>query len=211
MSYRVLICDDHPIIRRGLRVSLGSMNAVEVCGEASNGVEALKETKRTSPDLLLLDLALPDIDGMEVLRRIRREVPTTDVLVVSMSDSKEHARRALLLGARGYLLKTVEGNELASAIECIRGGGLFFCHSTDGRDSLPPKRSAKKVEHPQTLSVRQAQILKFVADGKTNRQTASILNISHRTVEEHRKRIMEKLGLQSIAELVRYAVSHPLV
>lgn len=211
MSYRVLICDDHPIVRRGLRGSLQGMDGVEVCGEASNGIEALEEVKRTSPELVLLDLVLPDIDGMEVLRRIRSEAPGTDVLVVSMYDSKDYASRALLLGARGYLLKTVAGKELVSAIECIREGRLFFCHSSDGGDSTAPKRPTQKVEQRQTLSHREAQILKFIANGKTNRQTASILNISHRTVEEHRKRIMQKLELHSVADLVRYVINHPLV
>ena len=210
---RILIADDHGLVRRGARAVLRSRRGWRVVGEAANGREAVQKAKELKPDVAVVDIGMPELDGFEVVRQIRETVPETKVLVLSMHESDQMVRRALDSGARGYLLKSDLTECLAKAVEAVAEGKRF----------LTPKVSEivlegflkTKVPHQQgeraRPTPREIEIIRLLAEGKSNKEIASQLGIAVRTVETHRAKIMLKLGLHSLAELIHYAMRHEII
>jgi DNA-binding NarL/FixJ family response regulator len=215
-SYRILIADDHSVFRRGLRSLLASQPGLEVCSEASTGVEAVNSVKKCKPDLVILDLTMPEMNGLEVARTVREESPETDVLVLSMHFSEELAREALRVGALGYVLKSDSERDLLAAVDHMRHRQPFFTAPLAAsmmQTFVDPAGSvaADTRGSCMMLTPREIEILQALAEGKSNKQAAAALNVSTRTVESHRNHIMRKMGFGSFSDLVRFAVRNNLV
>jgi DNA-binding NarL/FixJ family response regulator len=211
---RVLVVDDHSIVRAGLRALLAAAPDMQVIGEAENGHQAVEETKRLHPEVVLLDLAMPLLNGVEAARLIAREVPTARVLVLSSHSDDQHLRQAVQAGAAGFVTKESAAVDLLLAIREARGGGAFFSprllsRLLKGWRRVPDEDGCT----PATadLTARQAQVLQLVAEGYATKQIAGLLSLSKKTVEKHRQALMEKLNLHNIAELTSYAVGHGVV
>jgi len=218
--YRVLVVDDHAVVRRGLRALLESQPGIEVCSEASTGTEAMQQVKASKPDLVLLDLTIPEMNGLQVAREVRQESPTTDVLVLTMHFSEELAREVLRSGALGYVLKSDADTELLAAVDHVRQHQPFFTsklaatmaqnfvHGEAGADTVP---GGQTVRSGSPLTPRQMEVIRLLAEGKSNKEVAATLKVSTRTVESHRNHIMHKMDFASFSDLVRFAVRNSLV
>jgi len=210
---RVLIADDHAIVRAGLRTLLAADATIELVGEATGGYEALDLAEKTRPDILLLDLSMPDLDGISVTREVRRRVPEARVLILTVHEEQALLREALRAGASGYILKQAAEGELLSAIHVLMRGDMYvdpammrdLLHDTVERPPSPATDAA------EALTPRETEVLKYIVRGYTNRQIGEELSISVRTVEGHRANLASKLGIQSRVEFVRYAREHGLV
>ncbi len=205
----MLIADDHAVLRAGLRMLLDAEPDIEVVGEARDGAEVLARVRDLRPDVLLLDVAMPRLGGLEALPRIREAAPETRVLMLTMYEDEEYLREALRSGAAGYVLKRAAAGELLSAIRTVYHGGVYL-HPEHARRLLEDlvdrhARSGPSEEEPP-LSPREREVLRLIALGYTNQQVAEMLYLSVKTVETYRARAMAKLGLHSRAELVRYAL-----
>ena len=211
----VLLVDDHAIVRAGLRALLEAAGDIQVIGEAENGRQALQETERLRPDVVLLDLAMPLLNGVEAARQIAHEVPSARVLILSSYSDAHHLRQAVEAGVAGYLMKESAGDELLEAIRETRNGGAVFS------PALLRRLSQKLLEGPDdalgpasraaTLSRRQAEILQLIAEGYANKQIAGSLEVSVKTVEKHRQSLMSKLNIHKTANLTRYALSSGVI
>jgi two-component system, NarL family, response regulator NreC len=212
MPIKVLIADDHAIVRAGLRTLINSESSMELTGEATGGYEAIELVSRYQPDILILDLSMPDLDGIEVTRRIKPQFPLVRVLILTIHEDEALLRAALKAGAGGYILKHAAEAELISAIHTLLRGDLYVDPSLLRRlltDDTPPASG-----HPvaaEGLTPREIDVLKLIVQGYTNRQVGEALSISVRTVESHRANLSEKLGLHSRVELVRYARENGLI
>jgi DNA-binding NarL/FixJ family response regulator len=219
--YRILVADDHPVVRRGLRVLLESEPGLEVCCEASTGVETLDYVKKEKPDLVILDLTMPEMNGLEVARAIRQESPKTDILVLSMHFSDEIAREVLRSGALGYVLKSDADAELLAAVARVRSGQPYFTSklaATMAQNFMeaPGTAPAETEGGPEgsansPLTQRELEVVRLLARGNSNKQVAAALKVSTRTVESHRNHIMRKMRFTSFSELIRFAVRNNLV
>jgi len=206
---RILLADDHAVVRQGFRLILAQHPDMEVVGEASNGREALALAHQLKPDVVVIDIAMPELNGVEATRLIRQECPECSVLVLSMHKDAPYVRETLRAGAKGYLLKDAIDGELVNAVRAVARGEGF----------LSPQVSAtvladyqKHVADPLDLiTPRERQLLQMLAEGKTSKDIASELKISVYTVDAHRSRIMKKLQLRSIGDLVRFAIQRGLV
>jgi len=209
---RILIADDHGLVRRGAREVLNSRHGWRVVGEAANGREALQKAIDLKPDVAVIDLGMPDLDGIEVTRQVRKAVPEIKVLVLTMHDSDQMVRRALEAGAHGYLLKSDLTDSLPKAVKAISEGKRFFTPEVSEivlEGFLKKKDQHHLVEGKGTRTTpRETEIMSLLAAGKTNREIAALLHITVRTVETHRSKIMLKLGIHSLAELIHYAMDH---
>ncbi|MGA3099112.1 MAG: response regulator transcription factor [Bryobacteraceae bacterium] len=213
---RLLLVDDHQVVRRGVAGVIGDARPEwEVCGEASTGREAVAAAASLRPDIVVMDISMPDMNGLEAMREILKDNPCTQVLILSMHESEQIVRDVLGAGARGYILKQDAGNDLITALEAVRQHKLYFTSRVSevvlsgylghaAADALPETPSGR-------LSSREFQIVKLVAESKSNKEVAHILDISVKTVESHRAHIMEKLGIHSVTELVRYAIRNNIV
>jgi DNA-binding NarL/FixJ family response regulator len=210
---RILIADDHGLVRRGAREVLHSRRGWRVVGEAANGREAVQKAKELKPDVAVIDLSMPELDGVEVTRQIRQTVPDTKVLVLSMHESDQMVRRALEAGARGYLLKSDLTECLAKAVEAVSEGKQFL---TPKVSEIVLEGFLKTGSHQQggragpRTTPRELEIIRLLAEGKVNKEIAAQLGITVRTVETHRAKIMLKLDLHSLAELIHYAIRHAI-
>jgi len=210
---RVLIADDHAIVRTGLRTLLTADPTIELVGEATGGYEALELAEKTRPDILLLDLSMPDLDGISVTREIRLRLPETRVLILTVHEEQALLQEAIRAGAAGYVLKQAAEGELLSAIHVLMRGDMYVDPAMM-RDLLhdaverPPSPASDAAE---ALTPRETEVLKYIVRGYTNRQIGEELSISVRTVEGHRANLASKLGIQSRVEFVRYAREHGLV
>lgn len=216
--YRILIADDHAVVRRGLRVLLTSQPGIEVCCEASSGAETVDYVKKEKPDLLVLDLTMPEMNGLEVARVVRQESPTTDILVLTMHFSEEVAREVLRSGAIGYVLKSDADTELLAAVDHARQHQPFFtgklAHSMAEsfiQGPSEPQCQTNKELAGTPLTGREIQVIQLLADGKSNKQVADALGVSTRTVESHRNHIMRKMSFTSFSDLIRFAVRTNLI
>ncbi len=211
---RVLIADDHAVIRSGLRLLLESRPDFQVVGDAGTGQETIEQVIQLQPDILLLDIAMPDMNGLEVARQVRAQAPGVRIIVLTMYDDEGYLRQFLELGVSGYVLKRAADTELIDAIRAVHRGESFIYPSLLGRliDSyLKQPPPAKVQEAGGELSPRELEVLRLVALGNTSQQIADQLLISVNTVETHRAHIMEKLGLRGRAQLVRYAIAKGLL
>lgn len=204
MAVRILLVDDHTVVRRGLRRILQDENGMTVVGEVGDGPAAVEAVRHLSPDLVLMDVSLPGISGIEAARRIRVEAPQTQILMLSMHAEEQYIDQSLLAGAAGYLVKDADDQDVVSAVRAVAAGGTYFpARWSAPRPSTPPSG-------PEILSPREREVLAMIGAGRTNREMAALLGISANTIETHRKHIIEKLDLHSTAELVRYALRHGL-
>lgn len=211
---RVLIADDHAVLRAGLRLLLTGQNEFEVVAEASTGSEALSLAEKLQPDLILLDLSMPGLGGMEVLPTMRKMIPSTKILILTMHDDPQYLRQALKYGASGYVLKKAADAELISAIRAVLRGEMYV-HPSMTRvlleDILPEAKSSNAEFTWASLSEREQEVLKMVALGHTSAEIADQLSLSAKTVETYRARGMEKLGLRTRAALVKFALQEGLI
>ena len=214
-SVRIIIADDHEIMRKGLRSLVEARQDWQVVGEASNGREAVEKAKELAPNVAVLDIGMPELNGLEATRQIVRDSPQTQVLILTMHESEQMVRDVLDAGARGYVLKSDAARDLVNAVDALSQHRTFF--SSRISDILlqaylhGPERSIQPQPARTRLTAREREIVQLLAEGKSNKEVANALNISIKTAETHRTNIMNKLDLRSITELVRYAVRNNIV
>jgi DNA-binding NarL/FixJ family response regulator len=211
VTTRILLVDDHVVVRDGLRALLETSQDFEVVGVASNGREAIEEANRLYPDVVVMDIAMPDLGGVEATRRITEKVPQCHVLILSMFVSAEHVFRALQAGARGYVLKESAGGELVEAIRTVRAGHRYLSHRITDAFVDDFFQLDVKVSPLESLSLRERDVLQQVVEGCTNAAIAENLSISPKTVETYRARILKKLKLKDTVELVKFAMRQGLI
>jgi DNA-binding NarL/FixJ family response regulator len=219
---RVVLADDHDILRQGLKMLLGLQAQIEVVGEARTGREAIELARELRPHVIVLDISMPDIDGLEACARIREQTPETNVLILTMHESEEYFLRALRAGAAGYLVKKAAPPDLHMALLAVAQGGAFLypglaktlirAYTDTPPVSLTGRGQGEQMaEALRVLSPRELEILKLVAEGHTNQEIADQLVLSIKTVQAHRANVMEKLGLENITQLVRFAIRYGLL
>ena len=211
---RVLIADDHGLMRAGVRALLQATDDIQVVGEAEDGNEAVSEVRRLDPDVVLMDVAMPGLGGLEATLLIRKEKPEVKIVVLTQYDDREYVSRFLKAGVSGYVLKKAAASELVAAIRAVVRGGLVLdpeiareAVETNGR-----KASPEQVEDPyETLTDREKEVLKLVAEGSSNKEVAATLGISVKTAMAHREHLMEKLDVHSRTELIRFALRRGVI
>ncbi|MEL4072438.1 response regulator transcription factor [Ochrobactrum sp. GPK 3] len=201
---RVLLVDNHPLVLDGLRAVLETYDDIEIAGAASNARLALETAQTVKPDVVLMDINMPLLNGIDAIELFKRQLPATRILMLSMHDSREYISTSIMRGASGYVLKDVSTSEIVAAIHAVASGGTYF---SSGVSEALLDNAEKKAEG---LSSRENDVLVLVAEGSSNREIASILGISEATVETHRKNIKKKLGIASTAGLTRYAIENRL-
>jgi DNA-binding NarL/FixJ family response regulator len=211
-NLRLLVADDHDVVRMGVRALLEEQPGWEVAAEAAHGREAVEKAKLVQPDVTILDLSMPELNGLEAAREILKTVPTK-VLILSMYDSDLLIRQTLEAGARGYLLKADTGRDLVSAVDALRQNKTFFTPKVarmvlDGYLGRPSKENE---DYSSRLTTRQKQILQLLAEGESSKKVAAAVNISVKTAETHRTNIMRRLHCHSVTELVRYAIRNHII
>src|SRR5215813_6404829 len=215
MPIQILIADDHGVVRKGLRILLESNRNWKICSEATNGRKAVEEAVTLKPDIAILDISMPDLNGVEATRQIREACPQTEVIMLTMHESDVLLQESLNAGAKGYLLKEDADDYLASAIEAVRQHKTYF--SPKITKALSGDRGALSLDEADRdvplnrLTSREKEITQLLTEGKTNKEVAGVLGISVKTVEAHRTRIMLKLGIHSITGLVRYAIRNKII
>ena len=202
MKVRVLIVDDHPMVAEGIEAILEGYGDLEIVGVLGSGREAVDQVGDLSPDVILMDLNMPDLSGLAATEMILENRPDTRILILSMHDSPEYISTAMNHGARGYVLKDVPTEEIKTAIDTVMGGATYLCTGAEG--AIEPTTADGR----EPLTSREQTILLELAQGKSNKGVANTLGISVRTVETHRKNIKRKLGISSTAGLTRYAMEH---
>jgi two-component system response regulator NreC len=211
---RVFLVDDHTVVRQGLRRILESDDEIEIVGEAGDGRTAVELVQKLHPHVIVMDVAMPELNGIEATRQIVKRVEGAKVLVLSMHGDDIYVRQALKAGARGYLLKDSEDLDLIKAVKAIRAGGSFFSPPVSKvvlSGYLGDKGEGELESSVTRLTDREREVLQLIAEGKTNKDVAHTLTVSVNTVETHRKHIMEKLDLHNTAELVRFAIRTKMV
>ncbi len=212
---RIIIADDHGLIRQGVKAVIESQRAWQLCGEADNGRAAVELVRKHKPDIAVLDITMPELNGLDVTRQLKTVSPKTKVLILTMHDSEALADEVLQAGARGYLLKSDAAELLPKAIETLAAGKNFLTPkiarpSNGGGKSMTAKPADETIPRFR-LTPRERQIVQLLAEGKANKEVAHGLAISLDTVETHRKNILNKLCLRSTADLVRYAIRNNLI
>ncbi len=210
---RIIIADDHGLVRQGVKAVIESQRSWELCGEADNGRTAVELARKHKPEIAVLDITMPELNGLDVTRQIKIASPKTKVLILTMHDSEALADEVLLAGARGYLLKSDAAELLPKAIETLVAGKNFLTPKMTGNDVHKPVTtdSSDEIVPRFRLTPRERQIVQLLAEGKANKEVAHALEISLDTVETHRKNILNKLHLRSTADLVRYAIRNNLI
>src|SRR5882724_6281070 len=214
MQLRILVADDHELVRRGIRGLLHGRRGWRVIAEAANGREAVEKADKLKPDVVIVDVSMPELDGLQATRLIRETTPNTEVVVLTMHESDQMVRRVLEAGARGYVLKSDLAAHLINAVEDVSAGKLFLTPRVSDivlKGFLKTGGQPEPKEHSQTRPTpREVEIIRLLAEGKANKKIAAELGITIRTVETHRAKIMLKLGLHSLAELIHYAIRHEI-
>lgn len=211
---RLLIAEDHTILRQGLRALLSADPGIEVVGEAGDGLEAIRSIEKLNPDLVLLDLNMPKMDGFSVIKEISKRCPDTRVLALTMHRDEEYVLEAFKSGAKGYCLKSAGQGELKLAIKAVLSGKTFVSPEISDKimeGYLETKKNIKKESSWDTLTQREREVLKLIGEGYRNKEVSDYLCISVKTVEKHRANIMEKLDLHSASALTAYAIQKGLV
>jgi DNA-binding NarL/FixJ family response regulator len=214
-ALRILVVDDHDIIRRGLKQLLTAKPGWEVCGEAKTGREAVSMAEQMKPDVVVMDISMPDLNGLEAARRIHKEVPKTGILILTMHFSDQLVREVVDSGARGYILKSDADKDLVSAVEAISNKRTFFTPRASEMllDGFSRQSYGVEPKLPlrNRLTSREREIVQLLAEGKSSKEVAVALGISVKTAETHRANIMRKLELHSVSELVRYAIKNQII
>jgi DNA-binding NarL/FixJ family response regulator len=208
---RVILADDHKLVRAGFRAMLKTLPDVEVVAETENGRDALELIRKHVPDIALLDITMPGLTGLEVAARVSAEIPSVRVIILSMHTGDEYILQAIRAGIAGYLLKNAEPMELELAIRSALNGDIYMSPGVSRRVVHEFARKTNFTTTMDLLSPRQREILQLLAEGNSNKEIATVLNLSVKTVETHRKELMERLGLHDVAGLVRYAIRMGIV
>ena len=213
MSVKILLADDHPIVRQGMKSLVEAQKDLIVVGEASDGLQAVELVEKLKPDILILDLMMPSLNGMEVLKRIQGSTPRTRVIVLSMHSADGYVIKAVRSGASGYIVKETGPSELIQAISSVLAGEIYLSPILIIRqDAIFVETGDNSLKDPyDLLTPRETGILQMMAEGKSSNEIAEKLSISPRTVEIHRARIMKKLGLRNLSELIRYALQRGIL
>jgi DNA-binding NarL/FixJ family response regulator len=214
-TLRILIADDHDLMRRGVKALLQSRAGWEVCGEAHTGREAVAKAEELKPDVVILDISMPDLNGVDAAKRIRKASPDTEVLILSVHYSDQLIRDILEAGVRGYIVKSDSDRDLVIAVETLANHKPFFTPRATEVMLTNFNEGKTKADVPETmrdrLTSREREIVQLLAEGKSSKEVASSLNISVKTAETHRANIMRKLQLHTVSELVRYAVRNQII
>jgi DNA-binding NarL/FixJ family response regulator len=214
MSVRVLVADDHEVVLEGVRALIERQPDLEVCGLATNGREAVDLARKTKPDVVVLDITMPELDGLDAIRQIRKALPNTEVVVFSAHSSEEVVEDVFDAGATSYIAKTEASRDLVTAIRSLAEHKPFFSSQTSeilfAKFLLPEARKKRDLAE-QELTAREREIVRLLAQSSSNKEVATTLSISIRTVETHRATLMRKLGIHSVAGLVRYAIRHHMI
>jgi DNA-binding NarL/FixJ family response regulator len=212
---RILVADDHDLMRRGIKALLQSHAGWEVCGEAHTGREAVAKAEELKPDVVILDISMPDLNGVDAAKRIRKSSPDTEVLILSVHYSDQLIRDILEAGVRGYIVKSDSDRDLIIAVETLANHKPFFTPRATEVMLTNFNEGKTRTEPPETmrdrLTSREREIVQLLAEGKSSKEVASSLNISVKTAETHRANIMRKLQLHTVSELVRYAVRNQII
>lgn len=211
MPIRILLADDHAVVREGLRTILEAQGDLKVVGEAGNGHEALDKTLLLRPDIVLMDLSMPELSGIDATRKILMQVPTTRIIVLSTFHSTEYVSRAMQAGARAFIHKMSAGGSVVTAVRAVIKGRQYF---SDGIEAPKVKRSGSPVQPKSpldSLSRRERETLQLVVEGNTNAAIAEIFNVSQKSVETYRSRLMVKLGIDNVPALVMFALQHGVI
>ena len=208
---RILLADDHGVVRKGLRAMLDAHPGWQVCGEASNGRQAVKLALELKPQIAVLDLEMPDLNGLEATRQIKKDLPSVEVLIYTMFETERLIRDVIGAGARAYILKSDAGQQLIEAVEALSLHKPFFTAKASETLLDSFLKSPQKGPDNSVLTDREREIVQLLAEGKVNKEVASTLGISVKTVETHRAAVMRKLEINSIVELVHYAIRNNLV
>ena len=212
---RILVADDHDMVRRGLRSLLEPHGDLVICGEATNGLQAVAMAEKLRPNLVIMDITMPELNGIEAVRRIRKALPDCEILVLTMHHSEQLVEELLDAGVRGYVLKTDAGELVETAVRHLREHRPFFTSRVsevllgayrDARESTPLRG-----EESSTLTPREREVVQLIAEGKTTKEAAARLGISEKTAETHRTHVMRKLGVHSVSEVVRYAIRNKMI
>lgn len=212
-AFRILVADDHEVVRRGICALLTAHPGWEVCGEASDGREAVEKAAALKPDVVVLDIGMPGLNGLNAAQQILRTDPKTKILILTMHDSTQVVQEVLQAGARGYLLKSDAGKDLATAVEALQRDRMFFTSKVADL-VLQNFRRDKPISEPMvkdTLTLREREVVQLLAEGKSTKEAAVVLGVSVKTAETHRSNIMRKLEIHSVSELVLYAVRNNIV
>jgi DNA-binding NarL/FixJ family response regulator len=213
MSITVFLADDHAVVRDGLRMLLEAGGDINVVGHAADGLQAVREVIRLKPDVVVMDISMPKLDGIEATQRIRQSCPDTGVVILSVCSTSEHIFRALRSGAKGYLLKESAGVEVVKAVHAVHSGLNYFSPSiteTMIQEYVQLREVVSEKSPLERLSSREHDVLRLIAEGKSNPEVAEILYISVKSVETYRSRMMQKLGIRDLASLVKFAIQHGL-
>jgi len=214
-TLRILVADDHDLMRRGIKALLQSHAGWEVCGEAHTGREAVTKAEELKPDIVILDISMPDLNGVDAAKRIRKSSPDTEVLILSVHYSDQLIRDILEAGVRGYIVKSDSDRDLIIAVETLANHKPFFTPRATEVMLTNFNEGKTRAEPPETmrdrLTSREREIVQLLAEGKSSKEVASSLNISVKTAETHRANIMRKLQLHTVSELVRYAVRNQII
>jgi DNA-binding NarL/FixJ family response regulator len=205
---RIVLADDHAVVRDGLRVLLEAQSDMEVVGDAANGREAIRLMQQLHPDVVVMDIAMPELNGIEATLQIHDAFPSAQILILSMHSTTEHIFRALQAGARGYLLKDSAGAEVVDAVRVVHAGRRYLSQKIASAvidDYISERQRASPLD---SLSRRERQILQLVAEGKSSAEAAAMLFLSPKTVDTYRSRMMQKLGIADLPSLVKFAIQH---
>lgn len=213
---RILIADDHEVVRRGLITLLRGHDGWEICGEAKDGREAVEKAKQLKPDVVILDVGMPNLNGLAAARQLTQQDPQQKIIVLTITDSDQVVREALDAGARGFVLKSDAARDLVSAVEALQRNRVFFTQRVNDlvlAGFLDKGQAASTRESPRLpkLTTREREVIQLLAEGKSSKEVASLLNLSTKTAETHRSNIMRKLGFHSIRDLVVYAVKNNII
>ncbi|GAI44175.1 unnamed protein product [marine sediment metagenome] len=213
MSITVLLADDHGVLRDGLRLLLEAQHDIRVIADAANGRDAVRQVVKLCPDVVIMDIAMPELNGIEATRQIHEVCPSAPVVILSIYSTSEHVFQALRVGARGYLLKESAGVEVVNAVRTVHAGQRYLSQKISDRvvDDYITQRNATEAKSPLAhLSPREQEILQLVVEGKSSSEIAEVIYLSPKTVDTYRARLMKKLDIKDIPSLVKFAVQHGL-
>jgi DNA-binding NarL/FixJ family response regulator len=213
MTIRVFLADDHAVVRDGLRFMLEAQTDIQVIGDAANGRDAVRQATELCPDVMLLDIAMPELNGIEATRQIHESCPSARAIILSVHSTIEHVFRALQAGAHGYLLKESAGIEVVTAVRAVYAGHRYLSQKISDQvidDYVRQHEDAQTASPLARLSPREQEILQLVVEGKSSAEIASVLSLSPKTIETYRSRLMEKLGISDLPALTKFAIQHGL-
>ena len=211
MALRILVADDHEVVRRGLCVLLESHDGWKVCGEAADGRDAVEKTKQLKPDIVILDIGMPNLNGLAAARQILQNEPRQRILILTITESEQVVREVLEVGARGFVLKSDAARDLLAAVDALQQHRTFFTSQVGEMVLNGYLQGSHKPPTLPTLTPREREIVQLLAEGKSTKEVASILDLSVKTAETHRSNIMRKLNIHSVSELVLYAIRNNII